>query len=290
MLEKLDLSQSITKKEYKRIMPDLQSRLYSLQKTSWEVNLPVLVVFEGWHASGVGRALRKLSEALDPRGFKLHSIRSARRFERNRPWMWRFWMKLPARGEWALFDHSWYGRVLNQRMENQIPETRWRRAYREIVDFERTIADNDHLIIKLFLHISPQKQKRRLEKRRDKPSNAQQGSPREWEQNRNYGDWVEAYEEMFERTDTKWGPWTAIPATDRRNTYLNIYQTILDALERPLEINRTGAGFEASMENEIRSPAQGQPEPSQTESPAADQNSPGLQQSIETTSPQDSAG
>jgi len=121
-------------------------------------------------------------------------------------------------------------------MENLIPEARWRRAYRDIMDFERTIADDDHLIIKLFLHIGKEEQKLRLEKRSRKPSKAWRVTSKDWEQNQSYEEWAEAFEEMFERTDTEWGPWTVIPATNRRYRHYKIYETILDALEERLGI------------------------------------------------------
>jgi AMP-polyphosphate phosphotransferase len=237
MLEKIDLNKTLPKTDFKRIMPRRRERLYSLQKASWDAGLPVILVFEGWDAAGKGTTIRALTEHLDPRGFKLYPIRAARTYEKKRPWLWRFWTKLPARGEIAIFDRSWYGRVLVERVENLIPESEWRRGYRDIMDFERTLADDGHLILKFFLHISKQEQKRRFDKLLKDPMTAWKVAPEDWDHHRRYDEWELAYEEMFERTDSEWGPWTIVEATDRRFTQAKIFQTVIGALEERLGLS-----------------------------------------------------
>lgn len=237
MLEKIDLNVKLSKEEYKRIMPGLKERLYDVQKASWDAGIPVVILFEGWDAAGKGTSIQSLTEPIDPRGFKLYPIRAARTYEKKRPWLWRFWTKLPARGEWAIFDRSWYGRVLVERVEELTLENEWRRAYRDIVDFERTIADDDHLIIKFFLHISKEAQKRRFQKLIKDPLTAWHVASEDWEHHRRYEDWILAYEEMLERTDTEWGPWTIVEATDRRHTHAKIFRTIIQALEERMGID-----------------------------------------------------
>jgi polyphosphate kinase 2 (PPK2 family) len=234
MLDKIDLNKKIDKKTYKRIMPELTNRLYTVQKASWDATIPVIILFEGWDAAGKGTSIQHLVSPLDPRGYKLYPIRAARTYEKKRPWLWRFWLKLPARGEWAIFDRSWYGRVMVERVENLIHESEWRRAYRDIVDFERTLADDGHLLLKFFLHISKQEQKRRFEKLTKDPLNAWHVSAEDWDHHRRYDDWLIAYEEAFERTESEWGPWTIVEATDRRYTWVKIYQTVITALEARL--------------------------------------------------------
>ena len=234
MLEKVDLTKKLDKQANKKSMPVLSERLYTVQKASWDAGIPVVILFEGWDASGKGTSIQTLTSPLDPRGFKLNPIRAARTYEKSRPWLWRFWLKLPARGEWAIFDRSWYGRVLVERVENLIPESEWRRAYRDIVDFERTIADDGHIIIKFFLHISKDEQKRRFKKLIKDPLTAWHVAPEDWEHHRRYDDWLLAYEEMFEQTETEWGPWTIVEATDRRHTHAKIYLTNIQTLEKRL--------------------------------------------------------
>ena len=118
MLEKVDLDVRVEKAAYKKLMPALMDRLYTVQKASWDAGIPVVILFEGWDAAGKGTSIQTLTQPLDPRGYKLYPIRAARTYEKKHPWLWRFWLKLPARGEWAIFDRSWYGRVLVERVEN----------------------------------------------------------------------------------------------------------------------------------------------------------------------------
>jgi polyphosphate kinase 2 (PPK2 family) len=236
MLEKIDLTQKVDKAVYKKLMPRLADRLYTVQKASWDVGLPVIILFEGWDAAGKGTSIQTLTSPLDPRGYKLYPIRAARTYEKKRPWLWRFWLKLPARGEWAIFDRSWYGRVGVERVENLIPENQWRRGYQDILDFERTLADDNNIIIKFFLHISKQEQKRRFEKLGKDPLNAWHVAPEDWEHHRHYDDWLTAYEEMFEQTETEWGPWTIVEATDHRHTHVKIFKTIISTLEKHLNL------------------------------------------------------
>ncbi len=253
MLEKIDLNTKLEKAEFKKIMPVLRERLYYAQKASWDAGIPVVILFEGWDAAGKGTSIQTLTEPLDPRGFKLYPMRAARTYEKKRPWLWRFWSKLPARGEWAIFDRSWYGRVLVERVEGLIPESEWRLGYRDIVDFERTIADDGHLIVKFFLHISKQEQKRRFEKLVKDPLSAWHVAPEDWEHHRRYDDWFNAYEEMLERTDSEWGTWTIVEATDRRHTQVKIFKTLLSTLEERLGISTADIvkGLETPSGNEV---------------------------------------
>ena len=234
MLEEVDLRKSLDKKEYKKLMPALRNRLYTLQKAAWDAKIPVVIMFEGWDAAGKGTSIQTLTARLDPRGFKLYPIRAARTYEQKRPWLWRFWLKLPGRGEWAMFDRSWYGRVLVERVENLTPEPEWRRAYRDIADFERAIADDGYLIIKFWLHISKQEQKRRFKRLVQDPLTAWQVTAEDWEHHSKYDEYLLAVEEMLERTTTEWGPWTIVEATDRYWTHVKIFQTIIAALEEHL--------------------------------------------------------
>src|SRR6266542_5339438 len=120
MLEAVNLKRKLARDAYQNALPILQRRLYDLEKACWDNGVSSILVFEGWDAAGKGGAIATLTQRLDPRGFKLHSIQLPRTYEQNRPWLWRFWLKAPSRGEMAIFDHSWYGRVLNERVEKLI--------------------------------------------------------------------------------------------------------------------------------------------------------------------------
>jgi polyphosphate kinase 2 (PPK2 family) len=240
MLEKIDLTRKLPKEEYKKLIPRLQRRLYDLEKACWDAKIPSIIVFEGWDAAGKGTSINLLTSRLDPRGFQLYPIREARTFEKHLPWLWRFWLKIPNYGEMAIFDRSWYGRVLVERVEGLTPVREWRKGYRDIVDFERTLADDGCVITKFFLHIDKKEQKRRFKKLEKDPLKSWHVQPEDWEHHRKYKEYVVAIEEMLERTDTEWGPWTIVEATDRRWARVKIFRTIIGRLEEAL----TERGFE----------------------------------------------
>ncbi|MBN1401403.1 MAG: phosphate--AMP phosphotransferase, partial [Anaerolineae bacterium] len=234
MLEKVDLTRKLAKAEYKALMPDLRNRLYDLQKACWDAHIPSVILFEGWDASGKGTTINYLTQRIDPRGFKLYAIQAPRTYETHMPWLWRFWLKLPNDGEMAIFDRSWYGRVLVERVEGLTPESQWTKAYRDIVDLERALADDGTVIIKFFLHISQREQRRRFKRLERDPLESWHVQPEDWEHHRKYDQYVLAIEEMLERTDTEWGPWTIVEATDRRWTRVKVFQTIIYRLEGAL--------------------------------------------------------
>jgi polyphosphate kinase 2 (PPK2 family) len=258
MLEKVDLSKRLTKKEYKAQLPHLRNRLYDLQKACWDANVPSVILFEGWDAAGKGTSINLLTQRLDPRGFKLHAIQEARTYEKHMPWLWRFWLKLPNYGEMAIFDRSWYGRVLVERVEELTPEEEWRKAYRDIVNFERTITDDGYVVIKFFLHISKKEQEKRFKKLEKNPLESWHVQPEDWEHHRKYGAYLLAIEEMLERTETEWGPWTIVEATNRRWTRVKIFQTIIGRLEETLD--RRGVALPPPREDKTQSPAEPKPE------------------------------
>lgn len=231
MLEKVDLSKTLTHKEYDRLLPGLQRRLYDLEKACWEHKVPSLIVFEGWDAAGKGSTIATLTSRLDPRGFRLYPIQAPRTYELNHPWLWRFWLKIPAYGEMAIFDRSWYGRVLVERVEGLTPPEEWTKAYRDIVDFERMLADDGAVIVKFWLHISKAEQKRRFKKLEKTPLEAWHVQPEDWEHHRKYDAYLLAVEEMLERTDTEWGPWTIVEATSRWYAQRKVFDSLIAALE-----------------------------------------------------------
>jgi polyphosphate kinase 2 (PPK2 family) len=151
------------------------------------------------------------------------------------PWLWRFWLKLPNYGEMAIFDRSWYGRVLVERVEGFCTEDEWRKAYRDIVDFERTLADDGCVVVKFFLHISKREQARRFKTLERDPMESWHIQPEDWEHHRKYSDYLVATEEMLERTETEWGPWTIVEATDRRWARVKVFETIANWLGAALE-------------------------------------------------------
>ena len=235
MLEKIDLTRRLSKQDYKVLLPRLQRRLYDLEKACWDAKISSIILFEGWDASGKGTSINLLTSRLDPRGFKLYPIQAPRTFEMHLPWLWRFWLKLPNYGEMAIFDRSWYGRVLVERMEGLTPEEEWRKGYRDIVDFEHTLADDGYVIVKFWLHISKEEQRQRFSVLEKDSLESWHVQPEDWEHHRRYDEYLVAVEEMLERTDTEWGPWTIVEATNRRWCRVRIFQTIIGRLEEALK-------------------------------------------------------
>ena len=237
MLENINLHRKLSREEYKRALPGLQERLYDLEKTCWDQGVPTIIAFEGWDASGKGTAIGAITQRLDPRGFKLYPIAAPRTYEQRRPWLWRFWLKVPNRGEMILFDRSWYGRVLEERVERTITEKSWRQAYRDIVEFERTLADDGTTILKFFFHISKKEQRKRFEAIEADPLEAWRVTDADWARHKKYDEYVAASEEMLEQTDTEYAPWTIVEATSKWHARKKVFDTLIAAMEKSLGAN-----------------------------------------------------
>jgi len=237
MLENINLKQKLSREEYKQLLPGLQRRLYQLEETCWHQGVPSMIVFEGWDAAGKGTAIATLTQRLDPRGFRLYPIVAPRTYEQQRPWLWRFWLKVPNRGEMVLFDHSWYRRVLAERVEGVIPEKAWRQAYRDIQEFERMLADDGTVILKFFFHISQKEQKRRFERLKADPLEAWRVTKEDWARHKKYEQYLTASEEMLEITDSEYAPWIIVEATSKYYARKKLFETIIVAIEKRLGAN-----------------------------------------------------
>jgi polyphosphate kinase 2 (PPK2 family) len=240
MLEKVDLTRTIPKEEYKRRLPGLQASLYELQLATSEAGLPSVIVFEGWEASGKGTCINVLTSRLEPRAFRLQVIHEPRTHELHMPWLYRFWGRVPNYGHMAIFDRSWYRRVLEERVEKITPKSEWQKAYRDITDFERTLADDGYVFVKLFFHISKKEQKKRFRKLESDPLTRWQVQPADWKRYKQHDEYLVAIEEMLERTESEWGPWTIVEATDRYWTRIAVFEAIIRALKAGAA--RRGAG------------------------------------------------
>ena len=234
MLENVNLKRKLSEEEYARVLPALQRRLYDLEKACWDNKISSIIIFEGWDAAGKGSSIATLTQRLDPRGFKLHTISSPRAFELSRPWLWRFWLRVPPAGEMAIFDQSWYSRVLGERVEGLVQEREWRAAYSDIVDFERTLADDGTAIIKFFLHLSRKDQEKRFKALEADPLEAWRVTKADWARHKKYSEYLAAAEDMLDRTEESHASWTIIEATSRRWARTKILATVISALEQRL--------------------------------------------------------
>lgn len=237
MLENVNLKRKLRREEYERRLPELQRRLYDLEKACWDQKIPSVLVFEGWDATGKGTTISTLTQRLDPRGFKLYAIQPPRTFEQGYPWLWRFWLKVPNRGEMVIFDRSWYRRVLEKRVEKVLPEREWRKAFKDIVEFERMLADDGAVILKFFFHITQAEQKRRFQKIEKDPLESWRVGKDDWRRHRVFDEFVEAAEEMLELTESEYAPWTIVEATSRWWARMKVVETVIHALERRLGEN-----------------------------------------------------
>jgi polyphosphate kinase 2 (PPK2 family) len=235
MLEKLDLSLKIEKQEYKKVTSDLEIRVGALQRKAYELKIPVIVVFEGWDAAGKGTLINKLLLALDPRGYMVHPTNPPTEEEILRPFLWRFWNRTPEAGKIAVFDRSWYGRVLVERVDRIVKKKVWERAYGEIVSFERQLVDGGFVIIKFFLHITKKEQKKRFGKLRKNKSTAWKVTKDDYRHHRQYAQYLEATEDMLARTDTGFAPWTVVEAHDRRYATVKVFNTVTETLARKID-------------------------------------------------------
>ncbi len=231
MLDTIKPGRKLPKEEYKRVIDDLEIRLSTLQRKAREQNIPVVVVFEGWDASGKGTLINRLLMALDPRGYAVHAINPPNEEERMRPWLWRFWTKTPARGQIAIFDRSWYGRTLVGRIDKLVNKKQWRQAYEDIIVFERQLADAGFVLVKFFLHISAKEQKRRFKKLLANPSTAWKVTKEDKRRHAQYDAYFQATEEMIDRTHAEGAGWTIVEAHDRRFATVKMFRTLIDALD-----------------------------------------------------------
>jgi polyphosphate kinase 2 (PPK2 family) len=234
MLEKIDLDKNLTKEEYHRLIPVLQNRLYDLERALYVERIPVMIVFEGWNAAGKGDTIKAISKRLDPRGFRVVAVKAPRETDRLYPWLWRFWLKIPAYGQIVLFDTSWYRRVLMDRIKKDAGKEDRRRAYRDISEFEETLAADGTVILKFWFQISKDEQAKRFKKLKRNKLTAWQVSKDDMLQQKEHKKFVKAVEEMFKRTHVPTAPWIIVEATDRHYTRVKIVRTIIGALEKRL--------------------------------------------------------
>ncbi|NLJ30082.1 MAG: polyphosphate:AMP phosphotransferase [Clostridiales bacterium] len=224
----------LEKDEYKDSLAKLQGRLKYLHGKLYRKRVPVILVFEGWDAAGKGGAIRRVTEALDPRGYEVVPVAAPSQEEIDRHYLWRFWRKLPKNGHVAIFDRSWYGRVLVERVENLTPEKDWRRAYREINEFEQGLADWGAVILKFWMNIDQDEQLRRFEMRQNTPSKQWKITDEDWRNREKWGRYEEAVNDMMQNTSTKYAPWHVISSEDKKYGRTQVLKIIAEALEKRL--------------------------------------------------------
>ena len=247
MLEKVDLTKKLSKEEYKNKMERLEVRIGQLQRQCKELKIPVIIVFEGFGASGKGLQIGRLIQSMDPRGFQVYPIKNETEEERMHPFLWRFWTKTPERGRIAIFDGSWYRRVLIDRFEKRTKEKDLPAAFHSINAFEEQLADDGNVIIKLFLDIDKKEQKKRFEKLQKNKETVWRVTQGDIERNAHYDEYAAMMEDMLFKTDKDYAPWTIIESMDRRFATVKIYTTVVKALADQIEkVQKAKAKAEAA--------------------------------------------
>jgi AMP-polyphosphate phosphotransferase len=233
-LDDVDLSVTVDEEEYEKRVVKLQQRAYALQVKNFQDGGRAMVVFEGWDAAGKGGAIKRLTTLMDPRGYKVWPVGAPDERERAHHWLWRFWTRLPGTGELAIFDRSWYGRVLVERVEKLAPKPAWKRAYDEINAFERTLTADGVRVVKFFLHIDRKTQLRRFEDRETDPVKRYKLGPEDWRNRKKAPAYEDAITDMLDRTHRPDAPWVVVPSNDKRAARLQVLQTVIDLLEGKL--------------------------------------------------------
>jgi polyphosphate kinase 2 (PPK2 family) len=234
MLASVDLSLRLNEDEYDEQLVLNQVALAQLGYQVYVQQRPVVMVFEGWDAAGKGGAIRRLTEKLDPRGFVVYAIAAPKGDDATHHYMWRFWNRLPEAGQIAIFDRSWYGRVMVERVEGFCTEPEWKRAYREINNFERQLVDFGAILFKFWLHIDKDEQLRRFEGRAGDARRSWKLTDEDWRNRRKWSDYESAVNEMVERTSTRAVPWTLVEGNDKYFARLKILKTACRSIARAI--------------------------------------------------------
>ncbi len=235
MLEKVNLTQTLTREEYKQQLVQYQVRLGHLGYQVYVQKRPVIIVYEGWDAGGKGGNIKRVTEALDPRGYVVHAVAAPAGEDKTHHYLWRFWRCLPETGQIAIYDRSWYGRVMVERMEGFCTEEEWKRAYREINQFERQLVDFGTILIKFWIHISKDEQLSRFEARKNTRYKAWKLTDEDWRNREKWDFFLEAVQDMLLKTSTLTAPWTIIEGNSKYYARVKALKTVVEKLEQELE-------------------------------------------------------
>jgi polyphosphate kinase 2 (PPK2 family) len=239
-LAKVDLSRTISPKKANHRLEAATLRLLHLrlllggQLADHRIGPPLCVVFEGWDASGKGGAIKRLVSPLDPRHVRVAQFAAPTYDEKRHHFLWRFWPVLPGWGGMAVLDRSWYGRVLVERVEGFATKEQWSRAYEEIVEFERTLTAEGMILIKFWLHVSPDEQLRRFQSRAADPLRSWKLTEEDWRNREKRPQYEAAVEEMLKRTDHPKAPWYIIAGDDKRYARVSVVETVCNVVETAL--------------------------------------------------------
>lgn len=231
-LDKVDLSKKMAEETYERALEKLQRRMFELGVKTFQCGKRAAFLFEGWDAAGKGGVIRRLTALMDPRGFKVWPIAAPRDAEPRHHYLWRFWNRLPEQGEICIFDRSWYGRVLVERVEKLATPEAWKRAYDEINAFERMLTDDGVVMSKFFLHIDKKTQLERFRDRERDPFKNYKLGPDDWRNRAKWRAYEQAVQEMLDKTHRPDAQWHLVPAKDKKYARIYVLERCVELLER----------------------------------------------------------
>lgn len=235
VLAGVNLDKSLTKEEYKEKRNKLQKRLSELHNEIYKYKIPVVLAFEGWDAGGKGGAIKRLTQALDPRGYVVNPVASPNDIEKAHHYLWRFWNNFPKSGHIAIFDRSWYGRVMVERIEGFCTTEEWQRAYKEMNQMEEQLYHSGAVILKFWMHIDEEEQLRRFTERQETPEKQWKITDEDWRNREKWDLYEEAVDEMLIRTSTTYAPWIIVEANSKYYARIKVLETVVHALEKAVQ-------------------------------------------------------
>lgn len=233
-LSQISLDKIVKEDEYKKELHDLQKRLNDLHYRLYRKKVPVIIAYEGWDAAGKGGNIKRITDALDPRGYQVHPIASPEPHEKARHYLWRFWTRLPKTGHIAIFDRTWYGRVMVERLEGFCGTNDWQRAYNEINEFEKELSDWGAVIIKFWVQIDKDTQLERFTQRQNTPEKQWKITQEDWRNREKWDEYEEAVNEMLQKTSTVYAPWHILESVDKKYARIKALKIVIKTLEEVL--------------------------------------------------------
>ncbi|CAM5207420.1 Polyphosphate:AMP phosphotransferase [Ureibacillus acetophenoni] len=240
-IEKINLTKQLDKKQYKEQLKQLQFELLNIQQFLFEKEIALILVFEGMDAAGKGGAIKRLTERLDPRGFVVHPISAPKFHEKRYHYLQRFWRKIPQHGQIGIFDRSWYGRVLVERIEGFATEKEWQRAYEELNSFEKTLTDENYILLKFWIHIDKDEQLIRFQNRQNDPYKQWKLTDEDWRNREKFDEYIVAANETFEKTDKVHAPWVLVPGNNKNYARIKVLKETISWVKH--QLNERGFPF-----------------------------------------------
>lgn len=233
-LSEIPLDKKLSEEEYDQQLKACQKRLRQLHNELYRKKIPVVIAYEGWDAAGKGGNIKRIAAALDPRGYEVHPIASPEPHEKARHYLWRFWNRLPKDGHIAIFDRTWYGRVMVERLEGFCRENDWQRAYNEINEFEKELSDWGAIVIKFWVQIDKETQLERFTLRQNTPEKQWKITDEDWRNREKWDLYEDAVDEMLQKTSTTFAPWYVLESNDKKYARVKALKILIKEIEKRL--------------------------------------------------------